>query len=61
MSAEHIWITSSHSGSEGNCVQVAAAGNQVHIRDSSHTHGPILTIPAPAWRQLTSRLRASSR
>lgn len=56
MTTEHTWIRSSHSGSEGNCVEVADAGDQVLIRDSKNAPGPVLAIPAAAWRRFTRLL-----
>ncbi len=61
MTTEPTWIKSSHSGSEGNCVEIATAENQVLIRDSTNTHGPVLAIPATAWRQFTRQHSASIR
>jgi hypothetical protein len=61
MTTEHTWIKSSHSGSEGNCVEIAATGDQVLIRDSNDTHGPVLTIPASAWRRFAGQLSVDIR
>lgn len=58
MTTEHTWIKSSHSGSEGNCVEVAAAWDRVNIRDSNDSEGPVLTIPAAAWRRFPGKLSA---
>ncbi|MFJ3696999.1 DUF397 domain-containing protein [Streptomyces sp. NPDC090052] len=44
------WRKSSYSGAEGGqCVEVAAVAEHVHIRDSKHTGGPILTVGPEAW------------
>ena len=56
MTTEHTWVKSSYSGSEGNCVEIAASREQVLIRDSSDAHGPVMAIPAAAWRQFTRQL-----
>ncbi|WP_338673480.1 DUF397 domain-containing protein [Streptomyces sp. SCSIO 30461] len=44
------WFKSSHSGPEGGqCVEVAAGSNAVHIRDSKTTSGPTLQVSPEAW------------
>lgn len=47
---EVAWRKSSYSGAEGgDCVEVAAAPTHVHIRDSKHLSGPMLTVGPDAW------------
>ncbi|MZE77724.1 DUF397 domain-containing protein [Streptomyces xinghaiensis] len=49
-SSELAWFKSSYSGAEGGeCLEVAAAGSDVHIRDSKDVAGPVLTVPRDAW------------
>ncbi len=44
------WHKSSYSGDEGGqCVEVAAHPTAVHIRDSKHTDGPVLTVAPTTW------------
>lgn len=44
------WRKSSHSGSEGGeCVEVAAVGGYVAVRDSKEPQGPALVVPAGAF------------
>lgn len=44
------WFKSSYStGNGGECVEVAAAATQVHIRDSKEPDGPVLTVGPNAW------------
>jgi Domain of unknown function (DUF397) len=44
------WVKSSGSGpTGGNCVEVAALGDRVAVRDSRHPAGPALVFPAAAW------------
>lgn len=44
------WVKSSGSGpTGGNCVEVAALGGRVAIRDSRHPAGPALVFPVVAW------------
>ncbi|MCX5415310.1 DUF397 domain-containing protein [Streptomyces sp. NBC_00059] len=47
---EVAWRKSSYSGAEGGeCVEFAAAATHVHIRDSKHVNGPVLTVAPDAW------------
>ncbi|WP_329526659.1 DUF397 domain-containing protein [Streptomyces sp. NBC_01462] len=44
------WFTSSYSsGGGGECVEVAAAVDGMHIRDSKVRSGPVLTVTPDAW------------
>ncbi|WP_078606772.1 DUF397 domain-containing protein [Streptomyces flavidovirens] len=44
------WFKSSYSGGEGNeCVEVAALGSRVAVRDSKITQGPVLAVTAYAF------------
>ncbi|CAM5585061.1 hypothetical protein SALBM311S_04280 [Streptomyces alboniger] len=47
------WFKSSYSGAEGgDCVEVAAAVDGIHIRDSKIRSGPVLTVAPDAWARL---------
>ncbi|WP_181786175.1 DUF397 domain-containing protein [Streptomyces phytophilus] len=47
---EFAWVKSSYSGSGGGeCVEVAAAAERVHVRDSKDPSGPVLTVSPEAW------------
>ena len=61
MTTQLTWIKSSHSGSEGNCVEVAVTAGQVLIRDSKNSGGPVLAIPATAWRRFARVLTPQGR
>lgn len=52
------WITSSHSGGGGNCVEVALhlAPALVPVRDSKDPAGPALTFGVPAWSAFLAAL-----
>jgi len=45
-----VWRTSSYTGGSGDCVEVAAATSTVLIRDTKDREGPVLAVPATAWR-----------
>lgn len=53
---------SSHSkGDEGQCVEVAAAGDTVAIRDSKLApHSPILELPEPAFAAFIAAIRTTT-
>ncbi len=47
-----VWRTSSYTAGSGNCVEVApaAAAGTVLVRDTKDREGPVLAVPATAWR-----------
>ncbi len=45
-----VWRTSSYTGGQGNCVEVAAATGTVLVRDTKDRKGPVLAVPAATWR-----------
>ncbi len=49
------WRASSHSFSNGNCVQVAAG---MLVRDSKDPDGAVLVFPSGAWERFTAALKA---
>jgi hypothetical protein len=51
-----MWRKSTHR-SNIDCVEVAFDRPEVLVRDTKDRTGGTLTIPAPGWRQLLSRLR----
>ncbi|GAA2449758.1 DUF397 domain-containing protein [Streptomyces macrosporus] len=48
---ELVWFKSSHSGtSGGDCVEVAAGSDAVHVRDSKAAgDGPVLRVGRDEW------------
>ncbi|MGH3328017.1 MAG: DUF397 domain-containing protein [Streptomycetales bacterium] len=66
-----VWRTSSHSGSDGNCVEaaflasadsgrgvgVATAVDAVAVRDSKDRTGPALLVTRAAWRGVLDRAK----
>ncbi|MEU9009976.1 DUF397 domain-containing protein [Streptomyces sp. NPDC048479] len=53
------WRKSSYSnGDGGDCVEVCDAHRGiVPVRDSKLPHGPVLTVPAPAWTSFVTSLK----
>lgn len=36
------WIKATRSADQGACVEMAAVGNDIHVRDSKDPNGPVL-------------------
>ena len=53
-----IWRRSSRSTATSNCVEVAAAGPAVGVRDSKDPDGPVLVLPAAAWTHFVAAIRS---
>ncbi|MBC3844039.1 DUF397 domain-containing protein [Streptacidiphilus sp. 4-A2] len=55
MSSEVAWFKSSYSGTEGgDCVEVAACLDAVHVRDSKDKSGPQLAFAPGAWAEFVA-------
>ncbi len=54
--SELRWFKSSYSdsGSGSECVEVAAAPDAVHVRDSKNAQGPRLAVTPTAWTGFVS-------
>ncbi|MFF5260926.1 DUF397 domain-containing protein [Actinomadura viridis] len=52
------WRTSSHSGGNGDCVEVAGLDTTAAVRDSKDPHGPVIEVTWAAWRRLTVAIKA---
>jgi Domain of unknown function (DUF397) len=50
------WRKSSHSNSVG-CLEFAANGDSVLIRDSKDRRGPVLSFSPPEWQHFVSGVR----
>lgn len=57
------WRKSTYSGAGdenggGNCLEVNdTAPTHIHVRDSKHPQGPVLTLPSSSWAALLGTLR----
>ena len=57
-----VWRKSSYSGGNGgNCVEVAAAENDIAVRDSKDPDGPRLHFSADDWRAFLARVKCNRR
>ena len=56
---ELVWQTSSKS-SGGSCVEVAPDGEQMLVRDSKDTAGPVLTFSRRAFRDFLAGVRRNT-
>lgn len=55
---EPTWRKSTFSGSEANCVEIAAS-DRVLVRDTKNNSGPVLRFPPTAWRKFANQLKRS--
>lgn len=54
---EPQWRTSSYSGGQGDCVEVADNLPQViHVRDSKRPAGPVIHVSRTAWASFLTHL-----
>jgi hypothetical protein len=51
------WRTSSYTGGQGNCVEVADTARMVMVRDTKDQDGVVLSIPASAWQRFANSLK----
>ncbi|MFD9391183.1 DUF397 domain-containing protein [Streptomyces sp. NPDC060000] len=50
IASDLAWFKSSYSGTEGGqCVEIAAGTEAVHIRDSKAVAGPVIRVSREAW------------
>lgn len=55
------WRTSSYSGTNGECVEVAAdSKGRVLVRDTKDREGPVLAFRPGAWRQSAEQVRVGT-
>ncbi|MBQ1028104.1 DUF397 domain-containing protein [Micromonospora sp. C95] len=53
-----MWRTSSRSGSNGDCVEVAGFVGAVGVRDSKDRQGAELSFAATSWTRFVAATRA---
>ena len=53
-----MWIKSSYSLSNGDCVEVQPEDSSVSVRDSKDPSGPVLTFTLYEWKAFTAGCRA---
>ncbi|MDG4826012.1 DUF397 domain-containing protein [Asanoa sp. WMMD1127] len=51
------WITSSRSGSNGQCVEVMDTGEGFRVRDSKDRSGPVLKFTRAEWDAFTGGVK----
>jgi hypothetical protein len=53
-----VWRKSSHSGSgSGDCVELAASGDGLYVRDSKDPNGPWLVLCVDDWKDLADAIK----
>lgn len=52
------WRTSTYSGGNGDCVEIAELGTVIAVRDSKDRQGPKLVVGADEWRGFVADVRA---
>jgi hypothetical protein len=61
-SSRAAWRTSSYSGANGNCVEVAShAPDAVAVRDSKDQDGPELAFSPRQWKAFTRAVKQTLR
>lgn len=53
-----VWLTSSHSTAEGQCVQAGSNGRRIAVRDSKHPDAPWLSVSRPGFAALVTGIKA---
>jgi Domain of unknown function (DUF397) len=51
------WRKPARSGSNGNCVEIAATGTTIAIRDSRDPQGPQLAFTPDRWKAFTAAVK----
>ena len=51
------WRKSTHSLSNGNCVEVGTGQGTIAVRDSTDPGGPVIDLSPQAWITCTARLK----
>jgi hypothetical protein len=54
------WRKSTHSGGNGDCVEIASLGDAMAVRDSKHPTGPSLFVSRDIWRGFIQNVKATA-
>lgn len=55
------WFTSSYSGTNNNCVEVAFLGSRVAVRDTkANGAGPVHVFTSTAWRSFVATAKTGT-
>ena len=53
------WRIATHTGGQGNCVEVGRTATAVAVRDTKDAGGgPVLRFPPSAWQAFTEHLKS---
>jgi Domain of unknown function (DUF397) len=55
-----VWLKSTYSAANGNCVEVAFLGASVAVRDSKNQGGPVLRFGRDAWAAFVAEIRSGA-
>jgi hypothetical protein len=54
------WRTSSYSNIGGECVEVAAAGGMIGVRDTKDRAGTVLAFSPQAWQRFATSAKSAA-
>ena len=59
MSGERVsgWRVATHTGGQGNCVEVGRSATTIAVRDTKDKTGPVLHFNPSAWHAFTEQLK----
>jgi hypothetical protein len=53
------WRTATHTGGQGNCVEVGRSATAVAVRDTKdRDYGPVLCFSPSAWQLFTRQIKS---
>ena len=54
---EPTWRVATHTGTNGNCIEVGGAARAILVRDTKDRTGGTLTFTAGAWQAFATSLK----
>ncbi|MGW2016843.1 DUF397 domain-containing protein [Streptomyces sp. NPDC001927] len=60
LASANAWFKSSFSGNGNNCIEVAALGASVGVRDSKELNGPAFVVASTAFAGFVSAVKAGT-